>query len=168
MRKSGEVLPDTFQPDLKVVFCGTAAGERSAELGAYYAGPGNQFWSVLHRIDLTPRQLKPEEFGSLAKYDIGLTDLAKKISGADDTLHPRHFDSISLVKKIEKVHPRALAFNGKRAAQEFYGRGVDYGCQVEAIAGTIIFVLPSTSGAARGFWDERYWSELAAYVRDGD
>jgi G:T/U-mismatch repair DNA glycosylase len=38
------ILPDVLQPDLKVVFCGTAAGTQSAQAGAYYAGRGNYFW----------------------------------------------------------------------------------------------------------------------------
>jgi hypothetical protein len=29
-----------------------------------------------------------------------------------------------------------------------------------------MFVLPSPSGRARRFWDERYWFEVAAFVRD--
>ena len=38
------ILPDVLQPDLKVVFCGTAAGTQSAQAGTYYAGRGNYFW----------------------------------------------------------------------------------------------------------------------------
>lgn len=32
-----DILPDVLKPGLKVVFCGTAAGNRSATNGAYYA-----------------------------------------------------------------------------------------------------------------------------------
>jgi TDG/mug DNA glycosylase family protein len=38
------VLPDVLKPGLKVVFCGTAVGNKSARASAYYAGRGNQFW----------------------------------------------------------------------------------------------------------------------------
>ncbi|MGQ0662670.1 MAG: hypothetical protein ACT4P2_03585 [Pseudomonadota bacterium] len=48
----------------------------------------------------------------------------------------------------------------------FLGRPVDYGRQPETIGPTAIFVLPSTSGAARGFWDERVWRNLAAFVSE--
>lgn len=37
------VLDDVICEKLKVVFCGTAVGNRSAKLGAYYAGRGNKF-----------------------------------------------------------------------------------------------------------------------------
>ena len=43
-------LPDILQPNLKVVFCGTAAGDASAKKRAYYAGPGNRFWKTLHEV----------------------------------------------------------------------------------------------------------------------
>ena len=46
----GHRLPDLLLPDLRVVFVGTAAGKRSAELGHYYAGRGNRFWRTLHEV----------------------------------------------------------------------------------------------------------------------
>ena len=59
--ESSTVLPDLLTPGLRVVFCGIAVGTPSARRGAY-AGSGNQFWSVLARVGLTPRQLAPAEF----------------------------------------------------------------------------------------------------------
>jgi TDG/mug DNA glycosylase family protein len=159
------ILPDVLAPNLKVVFCGTQAGERSASVGAYYAGRGNRFYDTLFRTGLTPRKLEPLEFPALLTYGIGLTDIAKQTSGADRLLRPEHFDSSGLIRKIEQHKPRLLAFNGKRAAQAFYGRNVVYGAQPESIGDTRVYVLPSTSGAARGFWDERYWFEMAAWVK---
>jgi TDG/mug DNA glycosylase family protein len=77
------VLPDVLEPGLRVVFCGMAAGPMSAQVAAYYAGPGNQFWEVLYRTGLTCRKLDPHEFRTLPKYGLGLTDLAKTHSGSD-------------------------------------------------------------------------------------
>src|SRR3546814_13773735 len=54
------VLPDVLAPGLRLVFCGSAAGRKSAELGAYYAGPGNKFWPTLYEIGLTPRHRSEE------------------------------------------------------------------------------------------------------------
>jgi len=39
------VLRDVLVSDLRVVFCGTAAGSVSAKQRAYYAGPGNAEFS---------------------------------------------------------------------------------------------------------------------------
>lgn len=155
------VLPDVLEYGLKVVFCGAAAGTASAHAGAYYAGPGNAFWSTLFRIGLTPRLLRPEEFSSLPEYGIGLTDVVKERSGADDAMSPADFAVDDFVAKIERFRPRVLAFNGKRAARSFYGHQVPYGRQDAGVGETTVFVLPSTSAAARAYWDEDHWRALA-------
>jgi TDG/mug DNA glycosylase family protein len=160
-----QILPDVLAPGLRVVFCGSAVGTASARAGAYYAGPGNRFWETLYRTGLTPRRLAPPEFRSVLAYGIGLTDLSKSVSGADEGLRRAHFDAAGLRRRIERYRPGVLAFNGKRAAREFYGRGVAYGRQTDGIGPTVVFVLPSTSGAARRFWDEACWRELADLVR---
>ena len=158
------VLPDVLQPGLRIVFCGTAVGSQAARIGAYYAGRGNQFWGVLARVGLTPRQLAPREFTELPKYGVGLTDLAKFVSGTDSDVASSSYDIEGLRGKIAKIEPRTLAFNGKRAAEAFLSCAASYGRQPESIGATVIFVLPSTSGAARGFWDESHWRDLASYA----
>ncbi len=162
------VLPDVLAPGLKVVFCGTAAGLKSAERGAYYAGPGNKFYDVLFEIGLTPRRLDPAEFAILPQFGIGLTDLAKHTAGADKKLHIIDFDSDALRWKININAPKAFAFNGKRAAQEFYGVSkIELGKQERRIGQTTVWVLPSTSGASNGYWDLAYWRALADFVNKG-
>lgn len=161
------ILPDVLQRDLEVVFCGIAAGDESAKRGAYYAGPGNQFWAALYRMGFTPRRFRPEEFRELADCDIGLTDLVKNRSGRDREMREEDFDTAGLRAKIEEFAPRVLAFNGKRAAEAFLGRKVDYGFQEERIGRTFVFVLPSTSGAARGHWDASWWVDLADFLSEG-
>jgi TDG/mug DNA glycosylase family protein len=158
------ILPDVLAPNLRIVFCGTAVGAQSARVGAYYAGRGNRFYETLYHVGLTPRPLEPPEYPLLLTYRIGLTDIAKQTFGSDKTLRAEHFDAAGLRLKITQYVPRVLAFNGKRAAQEFYGTQVGYGLHTQCVGETTIFVLPSTSGAARVFWDETYWRELAAYV----
>ena len=41
------ILPDLLKDNLKIVFCGTAAGNKSAERKAYYAVAGNLFYPAL-------------------------------------------------------------------------------------------------------------------------
>jgi len=159
------VLPDVLARDLDVVFCGSAAGRVSAEVGAPYAGPGNAFWPTLHAVGLTPRRLEPREFRCVLRYGLGLTDLAKHESGSDRDLSRAADDPAALRRKLRRHRPRLLAFTAKRPARVFLDRPVDYGLQPETLGRTRIFVLPSPSGAARGFWDEGPWRELAALVR---
>lgn len=158
------ILPDVMRPGLTVAFCGTAAGTRSAQLGAYYAGPGNAFWRTLHGVGLTPRKLRPSEYAELLDHGVGLTDLCKVGSGSDREVGIRGFDVAGLVATLERYAPAWIAFNGKNAAKGALGRSVDYGQQPERLGPAGVFVLPSTSGAARGAWDLERWHELARIV----
>ena len=156
------VLPDVLGPGLRVVFCGSAAGAASARAGAYYAGPGNRFWPTLQSVGLTPRLLKPAEFRTVLRYGIGLTDLCKTESGADSGLSAEADDGAALAAKITRHRPAVLAFNGKRAARVFLdAETLAYGEQPQRIGETAIHVLPSTSGAARRWWDEAFWRRVA-------
>ena len=163
------VLPDVLQMGLSVVFCGTAVSDRSAQRGAYYAGTGNRFWEILAESGLTPHRLYPEEFRSLLVYRIGLTDLVKRRSGQDVHLLAGDFDSPGFRAKIAKYAPKAVGFNGKKAAKIFFDTNkISYGQQKERIGETAIFVLPSTSGAARGYWDPKHWQELAVFIAEDE
>ncbi len=159
------VLPDVLQPGLALVFCGTAAGRRSAADRAYYAHPGNLFWRALFEAGLTPRRLAPAEFAQLLHYGIGLTDLAKHHVGNDDELPRDAFDVPALLGKLETYQPQRLAFTSKHAARAALGRAIDYGPQAATLGNTRLFVLPSPSGQARGHWDLAPWCALAADLR---
>jgi double-stranded uracil-DNA glycosylase len=156
-----DVLPDLLRPGLRVVFCGTAAGTASAKAKAYYAGPGNRFWWALHETGLTPVQLAPAVFGRLPEFGIGLTDICKVLHGSDAEVGTTEFDADGLQARVAAAEPEHLAFNGKNAARGALGRPVTVGRQEEQIGGATVWVLPSTSGAARGYWDVEPWRELA-------
>ncbi len=157
------ILPDVLRPCLKVVFCGTQVGRTSAQRGCYYSGRRNMFWRILFDTGLTPRMLTPIEFPTLPDFGIGLTDLAKSTSGPDASLKRGDTDVEALRSKVRRYQPKVIAFNGKAAAQAFFGtRYVNYGLQAAAIGVTQLWVLPSTSGAARGIWDACIWHALAA------
>jgi TDG/mug DNA glycosylase family protein len=162
MSATAPILPDVLEPALRIVFCGYAPGTASARAGAYYAGPGNRFWPTLHEVRLTPVLLRPAEFARLPEFGIGLTDISKSASGSDQEVGRRGVDPARLAAAIAAASPTHLAFNGKNAARGALGRPVDYGPQPEQIGGATVWVLPSTSGAARGFWDIEPWRELAA------
>jgi TDG/mug DNA glycosylase family protein len=155
------VLPDVLAADLDIVFCGTAAGRASAKKRAYYAGPGNAFWPTLFAVGLTPWLVRPQDYVELTRWKLGITDLAKHASGSDRILEKGHFDPQRLRELILQFRPRCVAFTGKRAAMEFTEGSVAYGLLSEAIGSTRLFVLPSPSGAARRYWDEDYWHQLA-------
>jgi double-stranded uracil-DNA glycosylase len=148
------VLPDLLEPGLKIVFCGTAAGNVSAARGAYYAHPQNRFWSALHAFGLTPRKLKPEEYPDLPQWGLGLTDIAKHVSGMDRELPAGALGReacAALEARITAAEPEWLAFTSLTAGRRYLGRAAGFGEQPERIGRTRLWLLPSPSPAA-GWW----------------
>ncbi|RUL65043.1 mismatch-specific DNA-glycosylase [Dyella dinghuensis] len=164
-RADTPILPDVLRHGLSLVFCGTAAGKRSAVEGAYYAHPGNFFWRALFQAGLTPRLLAPAEFPLLPDFGIGLTDLAKRHSGNDDELPKDAFDVPGLLSKIERYSPGALAFTSKNAARAVLGTDLHYGLQPQSLGTTRVYVLPSPSGQARGHWNLAPWQALSKDIQ---
>ena len=160
------LLQDVLVPGLRIVFCGTALGTRSARVGAYYAGRGNQFWTTLFEVGLTPRVVRPEEYRSVLDFGIGLTDVCKTRAGSDEEVGSGAFDVPRLRAAIERCSPAWIAFNGKNAARAAIGDRVSYGEQPEFVPGVRCYVLPSTSGAARGYWDVALWRDLVKRLPD--
>ena len=143
-------LPDYLRPGLRVVFVGFNPGERSARLGHYYAGRGNQFWNFLFQSGLLPVKLDWEEDHRVLEFGVGMTDLVKRWSKSSSELRARDYrNGIGLLTdRLQMAAPRArvVAFNGKGVYEKFCGREVRLGWQIEPIAGARVYVLPSTSG----------------------
>lgn len=165
-RTTGYLVPDSLAPELKLVFCGTAPSEISAQKKAYYANPGNQFWPALLRVGLIPEPVRPGQYRDLIHFGIGFTDLCKTHCGNDDELPDTLMGAAAFKQKILRYQPKLVAFTSKTAGQYFLNRKVEYGRQHESIHGTHFYVLSSTSGRARRFWREDVWLELAKIVKE--
>lgn len=160
-------LPDQLRPNLRLVFVGTAASTHSAEVGHYYAHPGNRFWRAIHEAGITPRRYQPSEFAGLIQLGIGFTDLSKSGAGMDHQIAAEMIDVPGFRAKIENYRPRTIAFTSKKAASLFYGRpssGIALGRQPRDESCPEIFVLPSPSGAASGHWTLEPWQDLANWI----
>lgn len=160
-------LPDQLSANLRLVFVGTAASTRSAELGHYYAHPGNRFWRALHEAGITPRRYRPDEFAALLELGIGFTDLSKSGAGMDHEIARQSFDVVAFRTKIETYRPKTIAFTSKKAASLFYHRptsALALGRQAPQRGFPEVFVLPSPSGAASGTWTLQPWRKLAAWI----
>jgi double-stranded uracil-DNA glycosylase len=160
------VLRDVLDSGLYAVFCGTAVGTTSERQHAFYAHPGNRFWPILHETGLTPVLIRPANYRLIRRCGLGLTDLCKLQAGSDRSLNPAAYDIEGFKKKARDYAPVIVAFNGKKAAQiALAQRYVDFGLQRVGIYGAAVWVLPSTSGAATGFWEPVHWYALADAIR---
>lgn len=169
----GEYLvPDVLQTGLDLVLIGTAPSSISARAQAYYANPENKFWRTLHQVGLTPHQLAPQDYPTLPRYGIGLTDIAKRHSGMDSVLPTSAWRPDELLGKMEHYRPRIAAFTSKRGAAETLkiptGK-LPYGPQMTPLgwpADVELWVLPSTSPLAHNHFQIGPWEALAARVRE--
>lgn len=163
-----QVLPDLLKEGLRLIICGTAVAEKSAQQKCYYAGRGNKFWGALFEAGLTGELLGCEQYRRLLEWGIGLMDLAKKKSGCDGVLRDSDYDIDGTFQKVCIYQPGVLCFNGKEAARVFLRKGktkeIELGLQTSCIGKTRLYVAPSTSGAAKKHWKQSYWSDLARLV----
>lgn len=163
-----DILQDLLEQSLHIVLCGSAASTASAAASAYYAHKQNKFWRILHETGLTAERLQPQQYPELLKYGIGLTDLVKTHAGMDHQIplaRAAAFGRTRLQASIAACRPKFLAFTSKTAGERFLGGRKDYGEQIETIAATRIWILPSTSGAANGNWRPEIWHAFAERVR---
>jgi TDG/mug DNA glycosylase family protein len=163
------LVPDVLARGLDIVFCGSALGDVSWKRQAYYANGGNRFWQTLAETGLTPRQFMPQDYPLVKSCGIGLTDLVKTDHGQDEHIFDGHIDLVlaraSLRNKVLRWQPRVVAFTSRTTARQYLGHQVTCGRQPETIGRTILWVLPSTSGLARRFFDIASWEELVRFVR---
>ena len=164
-------LPNYLRPGLAVVFVGFNPGERSARVGHYYAGRGNQFWNFLYESGLLKEKLGPTEDHRMLKFGFGLTDLVKRWSksATDLQLHEFRRGQVLLGDRLQAVArgARVFAFNGKGVYEKFRRCEVRLGWQRERLWGARVFVLPSTSGRNGSLTRAeklRYFRRLAEWV----
>jgi G:T/U-mismatch repair DNA glycosylase len=146
-----KTLPDHLRKGMKLILIGANPGDRSARVGHYYAGRGNQFWPIMYESGVIPEPLGYEDDRRIVEFGIGMTDLVKRPT-----------------RGIEELKPRVVAFNGKMVYEKFMGRPCKLGLQKENLYGAQVFVLPSTSGQNAGTERAvkmRYFKKLAALLK---
>lgn len=154
---------------MKLVVIGCNPGERSARVGHYYAGRGNQFWPLLYDSGVLPEMLESKDDKRVIEFGMGLTDLVKRPTRGIEEINREEFAEgrILLAQKLEEFTPKVIAFNGKIVFERFAQRPCKLGLQKQLLYGAHVFVLPSTSGqnaVGRG-QKLRYFKQLAALLR---
>jgi mismatch-specific thymine-DNA glycosylase len=163
-------LPDYLRKGMRMILVGANPGDRSARVGHYYAGRGNQFWPIMYESGVIPEPLSYEDDRRILEFGIGMTDLVKRPTRAVEEIERQEFAEgrVLLAQKLEDLKPRVVAFNGKMVYEKFTGRPCKLGLQKEKLYGAQVFVLPSTSGlnggTERGV-KTRYFKKLAALLK---
>ncbi len=161
-------LPDYLRRGMKLLIVGCNPGDRSARVGHYYAGRGNQFWPLLYEGRIVPELLDSKSDNRVIEFCIGMTDLVKRATHGIEELERHEFAEgrIVLASKIEEYAPRIVAFNGKFAYEKFAQRTCKFGLQKEKLYGAQVFVLPSTSAqnVAGSGVKLRYFKQLGALL----
>ena len=158
-------LPDYLRSGMKLVIVGCNPGDRSARVGHYYAGRGNEFWPMLYESGVLPELLEHRDDKRMIEFGVGLTDLVKRPTRGIEELRREEFAEgrILLGQKLDQYAPQVIAFNGKTAYERFSQRPCKLGLQKERLYGAQVFVLPSTSGknAIERGAKLRYFRQLA-------
>ena len=143
---------------MRVVFCGINPGHVSAEAGAHFANPRNDFWRLLDAAGFTPRLLEPSAQRELPSLGIGLTNAARRTTRGSGDLRAADFAGARdrLERLATDLRPGVLAFVGKAAYQGVFRERSEHGLQSRSLGDTALFVLPSTSPANAAVpWAER-------------
>jgi mismatch-specific thymine-DNA glycosylase len=142
-----KTLTDLLPKGSRLIIVGCNPSPVSARIGCYYAGRGNQFWSLLHESGLVPERLRPLDTVRVTEFGIGLTDLVKRPSKSSSDVSTREFAAgrKALHRKLRRIVPSVIVFNGKVVYEQFTGTRCEYGLQKERIYGATVYVLPSTS-----------------------
>lgn len=141
-------------PDLRVLFCGINPGLYSGAVGHHFARPGNRFWKVLHRAGFTDRELSPFEDRKLLGLGIGITNLVSRTTASASDLDTQELrrGAPRLERKVRRYQPAIVAFAGMGAYRVAFSRPrARIGRQAEALAGSVVWLLPNPSGAQAAY-----------------
>ena len=160
-------IPDVLAPGLRVVFCGINPGFVSAEAGAHFANPRNDFWRLLAAAGFTSRLYDPSEQLDVLREGIGITNAAPRTTRGSGDLRRADFAGAAerLERLAEELHPAWIAFVGKEAYRGAFNERPELGVQQRRLGDMRLFVLPSTSPANAAVpWTDRlrWFRELAA------
>jgi len=153
-----DAVPDVLARGLRLVFCGINPGRASAQAGAHFANPRNDFWRLLHASGFTPRRFEPGEQRELLALGIGLTNAARRTTRGSGDLRAADFAGARerLESLAAELRPCVLAFVGKAAYEGVLRERPEHGPQARSLGETPLFVLPSTSPANAAVpWEER-------------
>ncbi len=139
-----------------MLFVGINPGVRSALTGHHFAGFSNRFWKLLFESRLVPERITFQDDDRLPEWGFGVTNIIARATPGIDTLLPHEYVAgrKRLLAKIRKFRPPVVALVGVtvfRAIFPEHKGPVATGLQAQTLGGSVVFVLPNTSGRNANF-----------------
>ncbi len=148
-------LKPLYDENSEILILGSFPGEKSKNIGFYYADKRNQFWNLLSEVykETIPDDPKGRE-SFLKKHHIALWDVCEKVEregSLDKNLKEKKPNNLKTVL-MPYSRVRTILCNGKKAHDLFrkYNKDLESNC------------LISSSGSANAYSKERkkQWKEL--------
>jgi double-stranded uracil-DNA glycosylase len=144
--RRARTLPDTVAGDMRLLVCGLNPSLYAADAGVGFARPGNRFWPAALAAGVVSRDRDPDH--ALRHHGVGMTDLVKRATvSADELTTAEYRHGLARVERLVRwLHPGALCCVGLAGWRAVVDRRAAPGWQPEDLAGTPVYVMPSTSG----------------------
>lgn len=139
-------LPDTVGAGMRLLVCGLNPSVYAADAGIGFARPGNRYWPAAIEAGIVTRARDPLD--ALRRHGVGMTDLVKRATvAASELVAAEYRDGFARVERlVEWLQPRAIVFVGLAGWRVAVDRGAVAGVQERTVAGTPVYLMPSTSG----------------------
>jgi TDG/mug DNA glycosylase family protein len=147
-----DLLPDG---ELKLLFVGINPGLWTAAVQTHFAHPVNRFYPALYEAGIITQRIDPaagtsaEERARITGRGIGICNLVQRATARADELSKAELveGAKTLVELVETRRPAVVAVAGITAYRVAFARpkAVE-GRQPEMIGGSILWVVPNSSG----------------------
>jgi TDG/mug DNA glycosylase family protein len=144
--RRARTLPDTVGPGMRLLMCGLNPSIYAADAGVGFARPGNRFWPAARAAGLVAVDRDPP--AALRDHGIGMTDIVKRatVAAAELTTDEYRAGLVRIEHLLRWLRPGAVCFVGLAGWRAAVDRSARPGVQPAGLAGTPVYVMPSTSG----------------------
>ncbi|MGZ4708892.1 MAG: methyltransferase domain-containing protein [Acidimicrobiales bacterium] len=139
-------LPDTVGPGMRLLVCGLNPSVLSADVGVGFARNGNRYWPAALAAGIV--SVDRDTRHAIVHHGVGMTDLVKRATPrADELTTDEYRAGLERVARLcAWLRPGAVCFVGLAGWRAAADRKAVAGVQPEALGGTPVYVMPSTSG----------------------
>ena len=139
-------LPDTVGPSMRVLIVGLNTSPYSADHGIGYGRPGNRFWPAALKAGLVSVDRDPRH--ALSCHGVGMTDLVRRTTARADQVERVEFEAgfERAQRLVTWLRPKVCCFVGLSGWRQVVNRKAVAGWQASSIGGSLVYVMPHTSG----------------------